>query len=259
MSDFIKLPERHSKPRAAGLSVLIDNGYPLKFYEDVVVSHHSLIDYIKFGWGTALVTPSIKEKIAIARAHNIEVFMGGTFFEKSAVQNKVPEYAAYLNKLGVTWLEVSNGTIDIDNTKKAEYIRQLSGDFSVLSEVGFKDSERSLELYPAQWVVYIEQDFAAGSKWVITEARESGTSGICRPDGEIRFGLINEIANSGIDTEKMIFEAPNKNLQKYFIDHFGANVNLANIAFNDVIPLETLRLGLRSDTLMMFEGEGNNG
>jgi phosphosulfolactate synthase len=253
LSNFIKMPMRQSKPRATGLTVMIDNGYSLKFYEDVVASHHSLIDFIKFGWGTALITPMIREKIAIARAHDIDVFMGGTLFEKSAVQNKVPEYASYLNQLGVTWLEVSNGTIDIDNTKKAEYIRQLAGDFNVFSEVGFKDSERSLELYPAQWVEYIQQDFAAGSKWVITEARESGTSGICRADGEIRFGLINEIANSGIDIDKMIFEAPNKNLQKYFIEHFGANVNLANIAFNDVIPLETLRLGLRSDTLMMFE------
>ncbi|PIQ42572.1 MAG: phosphosulfolactate synthase [Gammaproteobacteria bacterium CG11_big_fil_rev_8_21_14_0_20_46_22] len=249
----LNLPKKEKKPRTVGLNALIDNGYPLGFFKDVIESFSDKIDFIKFGWGTSVVTPFIEDKIKIAQKANIEVFMGGTLFEKYLLSGALNEYIATLRKLNIKWVEVSNGTINLSNTKKAEYIKKLSQEFKVLSEVGFKDSVRSIELQPSKWIEYIEQDFDAGSEYVITEARESGTSGICRSDGEVRFGLINEIASSAIKLDRLIFEAPNKHLQVYFITHFGPNVNLANIAFADVIPLETLRYGLRSDTLMLFE------
>jgi len=253
METTLKLPDRESKPRIKGITALIDNGYPCQYFEDIVTNFADNIDFIKLGWGTSVVTSTVETKIKIAKSHNINLFMGGTLFEKYVYQNKLNDYLNQLKSLGINWLEVSNGTIDIPNSQKAEYINKLTKDFNVLSEVGFKDSKRSNELPPKKWIEYIKEDFTAGAKYVITEARESGTSGICRPDGEVRFGLINEIADSGIDISKLIFEAPNKGLQHYFIKLFGTNVNLANIAFNDVIPTETLRLGLRGDTLLHFE------
>jgi phosphosulfolactate synthase len=219
----------------------------------VLSSYSGLVDFVKFGWGTSVVSSCLKEKIKFAHDCNVRVFMGGTLFEKCLVQGKLLEFTQLLSSLEVEWLEVSNGTIDLPNIEKAKYISALSQDFNVLSEVGYKDSERSLELSPIKWVEYINQDFSAGSKYVITEARESGTAGVCRPSGEVRVGLINELSEAGLPIEKLIFEAPNKKLQHYFISQFGHNVNLANIAFSDVIALETLRLGLRGDTLLASE------
>jgi phosphosulfolactate synthase len=159
----------------------------------------------------------------------------------------------YCRRYGCRYAEISNGTIALSNADKAHLIERFAHEFYVLSEVGYKDSERSLHLPPAQWIAYIREDLAAGAERVITEARESGTSGIARPNGEVRYGLIEEILSSGIDSNSLIFEAPNKGLQTYFIRRLGTNVNLANIAMQDVIALETLRLGLRSDTLLDFE------
>jgi phosphosulfolactate synthase len=253
MNTFLNLPNRAQKPRSQGMTVLIDNGYPLGFFKDVLSSHKQFIDTVKVGWGTAYIDSNLAEKIKYSQSLGINVFMGGTFFEKAALQNKLDSFIAFLKDHGIKHMEISNGTINLTNTEKAHYIKKYSTEFEILSEVGFKDSERSQELHPAKWIEYIQEDFDAGSTWVITEARESGTSGICRSDGEIRFGLINEIASSGINLDKMIYEAPNKRMQEYFITHFGANVNLANIAFTDVTSLETLRVGLRGDTLMLFE------
>jgi phosphosulfolactate synthase len=151
-------------------------------------------------------------------------------------------------------LEVSNGTIEMTEERKCEYIARLCGEFRIFGEVGFKDSERSHTFSPSKWIECIKAELAAGADKVITEARESGSSGICRPNGELRQGLIEEIAEAGIEMERLIFEAPNKSLQTYFIKRFGPNVNVANVAAHDVVALETLRLGLRSDTLMAFEG-----
>lgn len=254
---FLELPQRFEKPRAEGLTILIDNGYPTSYFEDVVNSHSNYIDYIKFGWGTGYITKDIEEKISFLKQNNIGFFFGGTFFEKALSQNKVDDFVKYLQSFGCDTMEISNGTLDISNTEKAMFISDLSSEFQVFSEVGYKDNQRSQEMFPAKWVEYIQEDFSAGASRVITEARESGASGICRSNGELRFGLIEEILNAGLDNDKLIFEAPNKSLQVYFVKHIGSNVSLANIPFSDVIALETLRLGLRSDTFECSGGDFN--
>lgn len=251
--NFLNLPDREPKPRRKRLTCLIDNGVPSSYYQDVVESHGQLIDFIKLGWGTSLVTKDLKKKISIARDHKVDVFLGGTLFEKCYHQNKLKELCQLNKDLGLEFMEISNGTIEMTHTQKASLIRQYSKDFRVISEVGYKDSDRSLEMAPSEWIEAIRADLEAGAHHVITEARESGTSGICRSDGELRFGLITDIFKAGIDPDKLIFEAPNKSLQVYFITRVGPQVNLGNIAMNDVIGVETLRQGLRSDTLLTFE------
>lgn len=253
MNNFLNLPSHDVKPRARGLTMLIDKGYSSSYFEDVIESFHPYIDHVKFGWCTSLITPDVNAKIAFAKKHNVNIIIGGTFFEKALLQGSLNKFIEHLKSLKVECLEISNGTVNLSNPDKAKYIQSFSSEFTVFSEVGFKDNTRSMELHPAKWLEYINQDLEAGAQKVTLEAREDGRGGICRSDGEIRFGLINEIATAGIQASNLIFEAPNKNLQTYFIKHFGANANMANIAFSDVIGLETLRLGLRSDTLLMFE------
>jgi phosphosulfolactate synthase len=253
----LDLPDRESKPRNSGLTVLLDNGLPLNQFTDYINNFHSLIDFIKFGWGTSLVTECIEAKINFLKSIDLKYFFGGTLFEKFLLQGKLKEYHQLLEKYCCEYVEISNGTIDISNNNKCKYIQEFSKNFNVFSEVGYKDVDKSLKMHPAQWVKYIREDIEAGAKKVITEARESGRSGICRENGAIRYGLIEEIISSGIKADDLIFEAPNKDLQTYFIERIGFNVNLANISFNDIIGLETLRLGLRSDTLLLFESKKN--
>lgn len=250
---FLNLPERESKPRSRGLTVMIDHGLPLGAFRDLLESHSQWVDYVKFGWGTAIVTRPIAEKIAACREHGVPFFFGGTLFEKAVLQSRVREFASWCRSLKCEHVEISNGTISLSNSDKADLIRSLSGEFTVFSEVGYKDTQRSLDLSPHHWVEYMQEDLAAGARFVITEARESGTSGICTGDGELRCGLISEILDSDIPTERIIFEVPRKSLQAYFISKIGPHVNLANIASHDLVALETLRLGLRSDTLMVTE------
>ncbi|MCL6443238.1 MAG: phosphosulfolactate synthase [Alicyclobacillus sp.] len=251
----LSLPHRESKPRQKGLTLLIDNGVPIRHFCDVIESAGEYVDLVKFGWGTSIVTGRLEEKIECLRNHQVGYFFGGTLFEKFVSQGKVDQYFDFCRKYECRYVEISNGTIALSNAEKARFITDFAQEFEVLSEVGYKDSERSLNLHPARWIEFIHQDLEAGAARVITEARESGTSGICRTDGEIRYGLVQEIIQSGIDCNHLVFEAPNKTLQTYFIKELGPNVNLGNIAFDDVIALETLRLGLRSDTLLHFETE----
>ncbi|MFK7905948.1 MAG: phosphosulfolactate synthase [Chitinophagales bacterium] len=251
---FFDLPYRPAKPRARGLNILIDNGLATNYFEDIVTSHTSLIDMVKFGWCTAVVTQEIDKKIAILKSLNIQYFFGGTFFEKACQQDKVEEFRMYLHGKDCQLVEISNGTISLSPERKAKYIKSFAQDFMVLSEVGIKDNDRSKEMSPREWVDEIAMDFEAGATYVITESRESGKSGIARSNGEVRYGLVNEILESDrYDVGQLIFEAPNKMLQNYFIQLQGTNVNLANIAFSDIVGCETLRLGLRSDTLSLFE------
>lgn len=249
MRNFLNLPIRQVKPRKQGLTCLIDSGYPLNYFKDVVKSYGYLIDYIKFGWATAYITPNIEQKIAYAKEENIEVCLGGTFFEKAYLQKKLDQFINFVKYLGCSVLEISNGTVEMDNHQKAVFITEFAPEFKIFSEVGYKDSDRSEELNPSKWIEFIKEDLAAGASYVITEARESGASGICKSDGELRYNLIEEIINADLNLNALIFEAPKKDLQVYFIKNIGHEVNLANIAFDDVIALETLRLGLRSDTL----------
>lgn len=248
----LQLPVRSQKPRANGLTIVIDNGTPTRYFCDVIESMGGLIDFVKFGWGTSVVTPDLAEKIACLRASGVEFFFGGTLFEKFYAQGRLTDYARYCERHGCAYMEISNGTIALSNREKAACIRDLSPHFRIFSEVGYKDSEKSINLRPAKWIEYILEDLAAGAYKVITEARETGTAGVVRLDGEVRFGLMEEIFDA-VDAAQMVYEAPNKTMQTYFVSKLGADVNLANIAMNDVIGLETLRLGLRSDTLMLFE------
>jgi phosphosulfolactate synthase len=233
--------------------MVIDGGLPLHQFQDVVASNAALIDFVKFGWGTALVTPTIDQKIAFLRKHNVEFFFGGTLFEKFLAHDMLDRFVAFGRARGARYVEVSNGTWPMPNREKARCIRQLSEHFRVISEVGFKDVRLAAEMEPAEWVDDINEDLEAGAHLVITEARESGRSGICYADGRLRMDLIDGILDSGVDPDRLLFEAPNKELQTYFVARVGTNVNLGNISPNDIVGLETLRLGLRSDTFFAVD------
>jgi phosphosulfolactate synthase len=247
-----RLPSRATKPRSTGLTMVIDGGIPQQLFADTMSSAAEYIDFVKFGWGTAVVTGGIQAKIDVLRAHDIGFYFGGTLFEKYVMQERFDDYKRFCVEHGCGHVEVSNGTITMSNAEKASYIRKLAGDFTVVSEVGFKDPERSEQLPPSKWVEYINEDLAAGATMVTLEARESGKSGICRPDGALRFGLIEDVLAAGVTQDQLLFEAPTTALQTYFVTRIGTDVNLGNVPAGGVISLETLRLGLRADTLTTF-------
>jgi phosphosulfolactate synthase len=232
----LQLPERAAKPRTKGITMVVDGGLPTRHFSDIVESGSEFLDFVKFGWGTALVTKDLSEKIAVLENVGVDFYFGGTLFEKFVLQNRLEDFRDLCQTFSCQFIEVSNGTIDLTNSEKAGYIRKLSGDFQVISEVGFKDAERSENLPPSRWIEGIHEDLDAGAVLVTLEARESGKSGICRPNGELRF------------------EAPSSELQNYFVKRIGPDVNLGNIAASAVLGLETIRLGLRADTLCSFEG-----
>lgn len=252
---FLDLPHREAKPRSRGLTMVIDNGIPHGAFADAVATGADHIDVVKFGWGTALVTPDIERKLDVLRDHGIDWYFGGTLFEKFVNQGRFESFRTLCRLCDCRYVEVSNGTIDLSPAEKAGYIGRCAEEFVVLSEVGFKDAGRSSSLTAAQLVEAVQSDLAAGAARIITEARESGRSGICRPDGTPREDLVDALLGSGVDVDRIMFEAPTKDLQTHFIKLIGPNVNLGNVAATDAIGLETLRLGLRSDTLMYFERE----
>ncbi len=232
------------EPRSGGLTHVLDKGLGPRAWEDVLETCGVYIDVVKLGWGTAYVTPNLRRKLEVLSEK--PVVIGGTFFEVVYIKGKVDEYKRWLADLGLTHVEVSDGTIEIPRDEKLELIADLARDFTVLSEVGSKDSE--VNFAPYLWVQWIKEELDAGAWKVITESRESGTAGIFRPTGEMRTGLIDEIVHE-IDVSDLIFEAPTKASQAWFVKEFGPTVNLGNIPPDEVIPLETLRLGLRGDTL----------
>jgi phosphosulfolactate synthase len=249
----LQLPQRAAKPRGTGLTMVIDGGIPLGQFTDLVSSGEEYIDFVKFGWGTAVVTSTLQAKIEVLSAHGIGFYFGGTLFEKYVLQYRFDDFRKFCLDHSAQHVEVSNGTISMSNSEKASYIRKLADDFTVVSEVGFKDPVRSEQLPPSRWVEYIREDLAAGASLVTLEARESGRSGICRPDGALRFGLIEDVLTSGISQDSLLFEAPTTALQAHFVTRIGPDVNLGNVPASAVIGLETLRLGLRADTLTAFE------
>jgi len=249
----LTLPKRAVKPRENGLTMVIDGGVPLGLFTDQIELGAEYIDYVKFGWGTSVVTNCLREKISVLDRHDIGFYFGGTLFEKFIVQGRFDDYRRFLDEYSCRHVEVSNGTIILSNAEKAGYIRKLAHEFTVVSEVGFKDPGRSEMLPPSEWVASIKEDLDAGASIVTLEARESGSSGICRPDGELRYGLIEDVLHAGIGIDSLLFEAPNTALQTHMITRIGPNVNLGNVPAQGVIGLETLRLGLRSDTLSAFE------
>jgi phosphosulfolactate synthase len=250
---ILTLPEHAAKPRTRGLTMVMDGGVPLGQFTDQVELGAEYIDFVKFGWGTSVVTNCLREKIAVLDSHGIDFYFGGTLFEKFILQGRFEDFRRYCEEYGASHLEVSNGTIELPNAEKAGYIRKLASDFTVVSEVGFKDPGRSEMLPPSEWVASIKEDLDAGASIVTLEARESGTSGIVRPNGELRYGLIEDVLSAGLNVDSLLFEAPTTALQTHMITRIGPNVNLGNVPAQGVIGLETLRLGLRSDTLTTFE------
>ncbi len=243
------IPERSKHPRTTGLTMVMDKGIGMNQAEDLVETAGDLIDLLKLGFGTSYINQNIKKKIALYKKKGIRVYPGGTLFEAFAIRNQFDDYRRFLDKLGFDAVEISDGSMEMDHDQKCEYIHQLSKDFLVVSEVGSKIA--GLEIPIPQWVSQMKSELEAGSFKVIAEARESGTVGIYDVHGKANFELINEISNR-LPLNEILWEAPQKSQQVWFIKHFGANVNLGNIAPTEIIPLETLRLGLRGDTFMHF-------
>ena len=249
----LTLPERPAKPRETGLTMVIDGGLPLGQFTDLISLGADYIDSVKFGWGTALVTNCLRDKIGVLAANDIDFYFGGTLFEKFVLQGRFEDYRRFCDEYGARHVEVSNGTIELSNTEKAGYIRKLVSDFTVVSEVGYKDPTRSELLPPSEWIACIKEDLDAGAALVTLEARESGRSGICRPDGALRYGLVEDVLSGSVPVGRLLFEAPTTALQTHLITRIGPDVNLGNVPAQGVIGLETLRLGLRADTLTVFE------
>lgn len=249
MFDFLTLPQRTSKPRESGLTHVLDKGLSLEEVRQFLEVAGDYVDIVKLGWGTAVVTPNVKEKVALYQSRGIPVCFGGTFFEVCLRQNKLEEWVALVRECEMTCVEVSDGTIDMREEDKLALLRRFAREFRVLSEVGSKDE--TVVIAPFKWVDSIKRELEAGAWKVITEGRESGTVGVYQPGGEVKEGLIDEI-RSAVDPTQLLFEAPVKKQQAWFIKQFGTNVNLGNIQPDEVISVETLRLGVRGDTLLHF-------
>lgn len=243
------LPERTAKPRISGFTMAMDKGMSVREAEDFVSVAGEYLDVVKLGWATSAVTPHLREKIAVYHSVGIPVYFGGTLFEIFLVRNQLDDYKRLLETYGLSHVEVSNGSMDISDEDKAKYIRSFAANFTVFAEVGSKDSSRVIP--PYKWVEMMQHDLDAGAFKVIAEARESGSVGVFQSSGEVRSGLVDEILHT-IPQEKVLWEAPRKEQQIWFIKLLGANVNLGNIAPNEMIGLETLRLGLRGDTFHTF-------
>ena len=246
MDSFLDLPARSAKPRDRGLTHVLDRGLAVADIDGLMEVAGNSVDIVKLGWGTAVVTANLEAKLARYRDHGATVVLGGTLTEVAILQDRLEELVAWCKRLGLTHIEISDGTIVLDHDRKLEMIARLAEDFTVLSEVGSKDSAEIMA--PYLWVEQIQTELEAGAWKVVTEAREAGNAGIFRPDGEVRMGLIDEIVHA-VDPALLLFEAPQKNQQVWFLRRFGSEVNLGNIAPGDVLSLETLRLGLRSDTV----------
>lgn len=246
---FKGLPERPEKPRPVGRTMMLDKGLSARQVEDALDVSAEYIDVVKLGWGTSVITPTLDRKIAIYHEAGVPVYFGGTLFEALYVRGQLDVYKKILEELEVRHVEVSDGSITLTQGQKLAVIEDLAKDFVVYSEVGSKDINRILP--PYKWVQMIRAELEAGSSMVICEARESGTAGIFRPNGEVRSGLVDEIVDM-VGAARVMFEAPLKSQQVWFIRSLGSNVNLGNIAPEEIIPLETLRLGLRADTLFEF-------
>lgn len=244
-----KIPERTVKPRVSGYTMVMDKGMSIRETEDFLSVGAEFTDVVKLGFGTSFVFPNLSDKIKLYHEHGIDVYFGGTLFEAFLIRGQFDDYRRLLDRYGLKMVEVSDGSIELDHGKKCEYISTLAKDRKVLSEVGSKDAEKIIP--PYKWIQQITDELEAGSYKVIGEARESGEVGLFRKTGEVRSGLVEEIVMK-VPQEKLIWEAPKKAQQVWFVKMYGPNVNLGNIAPKEIIPLETIRLGLRGDTFNEF-------
>ncbi|HRE50864.1 MAG TPA: phosphosulfolactate synthase [Flavitalea sp.] len=244
-----QIPDRNRKPRVGGITMVMDKGLSVEEAKHFLDAAEAYVDIVKLGFGTSYVTPNLKAKIELYASHNIPVYFGGTLFEAFLIRNQFDDYIGICKEFGITYMEVSDGSIDIPHAEKCGYIEKLTKHGTILSEVGSKDAAHIIP--PYKWIELMRAELSAGSTYVIAEARESGNVGIYRGSGEVREGLVQEILTQ-IPEEKIIWEAPQKAQQLYFIQLVGCNVNLGNIAANEVISLETMRLGLRGDSFHLF-------
>lgn len=247
--NLTQIPERTAQPRSAGLTMVMDKGLSINEVHNFVSVTRPHIDIVKLGFGTSFVTPNLREKIEVYHSYNIPIYFGGTLFEAFLIRNQFDDYIAVCKDYGISYIEVSDGSITIPHAEKCGYIEKLTKHATVLSEVGSKDAAHIIP--PYKWIELMRAELEAGSSYVIAEAREAGNVGIYRGSGEVREGLVQEILTQ-IPEEKIIWEAPQKAQQLYFLELIGCNVNLGNIAPHEVIPLEAMRIGLRGDTFDLY-------
>jgi phosphosulfolactate synthase len=250
------IPERNKKPRQSGITMVMDKGLSVREAEDFMSVAGPHVDVVKLGFGTSFVTPDLKKKLDVYRAHDIPVYFGGTLFEAFLIRNQFNDYVSICAEYGIEYMEVSDGSIIIPHAEKCGYIEKLTAHGKVLSEVGSKDAAHIMA--PYKWIELMRAELNAGASYVIAEAREAGNVGIYRGSGEVREGLVQEILTQ-IPAEKIIWEAPQKSQQLYFLELIGCNVNLGNIPPNEVIPLEAMRIGLRGDTFHLYLQNNNKG
>lgn len=244
-----QIPDRTTKPRVAGITMVMDKGLSVAEAKNFMSVGYPHVDIIKLGFGTSFVTPNLEEKLEVYRSYDVPIYFGGTLFEAFLIRNQFDDYLRVCKQYGIRYMEVSDGSVDIPHAEKCGYIEKMTAFGTVLSEVGSKDAAHIIP--PYKWIELMKAELEAGSTYVIAEAREAGTVGIYRGSGEVREGLVQEILTQ-IPGEKIIWEAPQKAQQLYFIELLGCNVNLGNIAPSEILPLETMRIGLRGDTFHLF-------
>lgn len=244
-----QIPERTAQPRQSGLTMVMDKGLSVEEARNFMNASHPHVDIVKLGFGTSFVTPNLREKLEVYRQWNVPVYFGGTLFEAFLIRNQFEDYIKVCKDFGISYMEVSDGSITIPHAEKCGYIEKLTKYGTVLSEVGSKDAAHIIP--PYKWIELMRAELEAGATYVIAEAREAGNVGIYRGSGEVREGLVQEILTQ-IPGEKIVWEAPQKAQQLYFLELLGCNANLGNIAPTEVIPLEAMRIGLRGDTFHLY-------
>lgn len=247
--NLTQMPDRNVKPRNNGITMVMDKGLSIPEVKNFLSISSPHVDVVKFGFGTSYVTPNLREKIEVYKEAGMPIYFGGTLFEAFLIRNQFDDYIAMCKDYGIEYMEVSDGSITIPHTEKCGYIEKLTQHGTVLSEVGSKDAAHIIP--PYKWIELMRAELEAGSSYVIAEAREAGNVGIYRGSGEVREGLVQEILTQ-IPAEKILWEAPQKAQQLYFLELIGCNVNLGNIAPNEVIALEAMRVGLRGDTFELY-------
>jgi phosphosulfolactate synthase len=247
--NLTQIPDRTLRPRTNGITMVMDKGLSIPEVHNFMSVSGPHVDIVKLGFGTSFVTPNLREKIKVYQSYNVPIYFGGTLFEAFLVRNQFNDYIAVCKDYGIEYIEVSDGSITIPHAEKCGYIEKLTKHATILSEVGSKDAAHIIP--PYKWIELMRAELNAGATYVIAEAREAGNVGIYRGSGEVREGLVQEILTQ-IPGEKILWEAPQKAQQLYFIELLGCNVNLGNIAPTEMISLEAMRIGLRGDTFSLF-------
>lgn len=245
-----QIPERTKAPRSHGITMVMDKGMGIEDVKNFLSVAAPYVDLVKLGFGTAYVTAHLKDKLKVYREHNIPVYFGGTLFEAYLVRGQLDDYIEVVKEFDLKYAEVSDGSISIPHSEKCEHIKRLVNEgLTVLSEVGSKDATNIMP--PYKWIEQMSGELKAGASYVIAEAREAGNVGLYRDSGEVRQGLVGEILTQ-VQAERILWEAPQKAQQVYFLRLLGCNVNLGNIAPAEILPLEAMRIGLRGDTFDLY-------